>query len=50
MPRTADHTRERYAGRGVDPAPTTVERAGAYLRSETDKYVKVVKAIGLRIE
>jgi tripartite-type tricarboxylate transporter receptor subunit TctC len=46
----AADVRERYAGMGVDPAPSTPERAGAYLRSETEKYAKVVKAIGLRIE
>jgi len=46
----ASDVRERYAGMGVDPAPTTPERAAAYLKSETDKYAKVVKAIGLRIE
>ena len=42
--------RQRYAGMGVEPAPSTPERASAYLKSETDKYAKVVKAIGLRIE
>jgi len=46
----AADVRERYAGMGVEPAPSTPERAAAYLRSETDKYAKVVKAIGLRIE
>ena len=46
----ASDVRERYAGMGVDPAPTSPERALAYLKSETDKYAKVVKAIGLRIE
>lgn len=46
----AADVRERYAGMGVEPAPSTPERAGAYLKSETDKYAKVVKAIGLRIE
>lgn len=46
----AADVRERYAGMGVEPAPSTPERAGAYLRSETEKYAKVVKAIGLRIE
>ena len=46
----AADVRERYAGMGVEPAPSTPEQAGAYLRSETDKYAKVVKAIGLRIE
>ena len=46
----AADVRERYAGMGVEPAPSTPERAGAYLKSETDKYAKVVKAIGLKIE
>ena len=46
----AADVRERYAGMGVEPAPSTPEQAAAYLRSETDKYAKVVKAIGLRIE
>ena len=47
---SASDVRERYAGMGVDPTGSTPERAAAYLRSETDKYAKVVKAIGLRIE
>jgi tripartite-type tricarboxylate transporter receptor subunit TctC len=42
--------RERYAAMGVEPAPSTPERAAAYLKSETEKYAKVVKAIGLKIE
>jgi tripartite-type tricarboxylate transporter receptor subunit TctC len=42
--------RERYAGMGVEPVSTTPEQAAAYLKSETAKYAKVVKAIGLRIE
>jgi tripartite-type tricarboxylate transporter receptor subunit TctC len=46
----APDVRERYTNMGVDAVPTTPERAAAYLRSETDKYAKVVKAIGLRIE
>jgi tripartite-type tricarboxylate transporter receptor subunit TctC len=46
----AADVRERYAGMGVEPAPSTPERAAAYLRSETEKYAKVVKAIGLRID
>ncbi len=46
----AADVRERYAGMGVEPAGSTPERANAYLRSETEKYAKVVKAIGLRIE
>ncbi len=46
----AADVRERYAGMGVEPAPSTPEQAAAYLRSETEKYAKVVKAVGLRIE
>ena len=46
----AADVRERYATMGVDVAGSTPEQAGAYLRSETEKYAKVVKAIGLRIE
>ena len=46
----AADVRERYAGMGVEPVGTTQEQAGAYLRSETEKYARVVKAIGLRIE
>jgi tripartite-type tricarboxylate transporter receptor subunit TctC len=46
----APDVRERYANMGVDPAPTTPDQAAAYLKSETAKYAKVVKAIGLRIE
>jgi len=46
----AADVRERYAGMGVEPVGTTQEQASAYLKSETAKYAKVVKAIGLRIE
>ena len=42
--------RERYAGMGVEPVSITPEQAAAYLKDETAKYAKVVKAIGLRIE
>jgi tripartite-type tricarboxylate transporter receptor subunit TctC len=46
----ASDVRERYAGMGVDPTGSTPAEARAYLASETAKYAKVVKAIGLRIE
>ena len=46
----AADVQERYAAMGVDAAGSTPEQAGAYLKSETEKYAKVVKAIGLRIE
>jgi tripartite-type tricarboxylate transporter receptor subunit TctC len=42
--------RERYSGMGVDPVSSSPDNAAAYLKSETAKYAKVVKAIGLRIE
>jgi hypothetical protein len=32
----ASHIRERYAGMGVEPAPSKPERAAAYRKSETD--------------
>jgi len=47
---SASDVRERYAGMGVEPTGSTPEQAAAYLKSETDKYAKVVKAIGLKIE
>jgi tripartite-type tricarboxylate transporter receptor subunit TctC len=42
--------KERFAGMGVEPVGSTPEQTAAYLKSETAKYAKVVKAIGLRIE
>jgi tripartite-type tricarboxylate transporter receptor subunit TctC len=47
---SAPDVRERYAGMGVEPTGSTPEQAAAYLKSEIDKYARVVKAIGLRIE
>ena len=42
--------KERFAGMGVEPVSSTPDNTVAYLKSETEKYAKVVKAIGLRIE
>ena len=42
--------KERFAGMGVEPVSSAPDAAAAYLKSETAKYAKVVKAIGLRIE
>jgi tripartite-type tricarboxylate transporter receptor subunit TctC len=42
--------KDRFAGMGVEAVSSTPEQALAYLKSETAKYAKVVKAIGLRIE
>jgi tripartite-type tricarboxylate transporter receptor subunit TctC len=42
--------RERFAALGAEPASRTSEQMAAYLRSEIDKYGKIVRAIGLKIE
>jgi tripartite-type tricarboxylate transporter receptor subunit TctC len=46
----AGDVRDRLAGMGVDAVGTTPEQASAYLKSEIEKYAKVVKAIGLKLE
>jgi tripartite-type tricarboxylate transporter receptor subunit TctC len=43
-------TQKRYVSQGMDPIPTTPEQFTAKLRSETDKWVRVVKATGARAE
>jgi len=35
---------------GLDPAPSTPEAFGAYIKSETGKWAKVVKASGAKPE
>ena len=42
--------RERFAALGVEPASRNAEQMAAYLKSEIDKYGKIVRAIGLKIE
>jgi tripartite-type tricarboxylate transporter receptor subunit TctC len=42
--------RERFAALGVEPASKTSEQMAAYLKSEIDKYGRIVRAIGLRID
>ncbi len=42
--------RERLAALGVEPASRNAEQMAAYLKSEIDKYGKIVRAIGLKIE
>jgi tripartite-type tricarboxylate transporter receptor subunit TctC len=43
----APAVRERLITEGVEFAGSSPERFGALLRSETDKWVKVLKGIGL---
>ncbi len=42
--------RERFAALGVEPASRNADQMTAYLKSEIDKYGKIVRAIGLKIE
>jgi tripartite-type tricarboxylate transporter receptor subunit TctC len=46
----APDLRERFAALGVEPASKTSEQMAAYLKNEIDKYGKIVRAIGLKIE
>ena len=46
----APELRERFATLGVEPLSRTSEQMAAYLKSEVDKYGKIVRAIGLKIE
>jgi tripartite-type tricarboxylate transporter receptor subunit TctC len=47
---SAADMRERFAGVGVEPQSKTSEQMAAYLKSEIDKYGKIVRAIGLKID
>ena len=40
--------RERFISDGTDPAPTTPEEFAAYIKSETEKWTKVIKAAGIK--
>jgi tripartite-type tricarboxylate transporter receptor subunit TctC len=42
--------RERFAAIGVEPHSRSAEEMARYLKSEVEKYGKIVKAIGLKIE
>ena len=39
---------ERLGQQGVDPVGNSSEQATAYLKAETEKWAKVIKAAGLR--
>lgn len=47
---SAAELRERFAALGVEPASKNAAQMSAYLKSEIDKYAKIVRAIGLKIE
>lgn len=42
--------KERLAGAGVEPLTNTPEQFAEFLRSETARYAKVIKAAGIRID
>jgi len=46
----APETQKRYVSQGMEPLPTTPEEFAAKLKSETDKWVRVVKATGAKAE
>ena len=46
----APDVRERFSAIGVEPAPKSSEEMARYLKSEIDKYGKIVRAIGLKID
>ncbi len=47
---SAPELRERFATLGVEPASKNSEQMAVYLKAEVDKYAKIVRAIGLKIE
>ena len=40
----------RFSGLGLDPHPGTPDEMGAYLKSEIDKWGKVIRAAGVKAE
>jgi tripartite-type tricarboxylate transporter receptor subunit TctC len=46
----APDLRERFAALGVEPQSRNAEQMTAYLKAEIDKYGKIVRAIGLKID
>ena len=42
--------RQRYEAQGLDPIPSTSAHYAAYLRSETEKWTKVVRAANIALQ
>jgi tripartite-type tricarboxylate transporter receptor subunit TctC len=42
--------RERFVGLGADPTPSTPEKFGAVMKSDADKWGRVIKQAGVRAE
>ena len=47
--RNAD-TRDKFRSNGMSPAPGTPEEFGAFLRSESARYAKVVREAGVKVD
>src|SRR3970040_1202579 len=43
-------TRERLSAVGIEPTSSTPEELAAFIRSETTKWSRIIKDIGLKIE
>jgi tripartite-type tricarboxylate transporter receptor subunit TctC len=46
----APDVRERFAALGVEPHSRSSEEMSRYLKSEIEKYGRIVRAIGLKID
>jgi len=42
--------RQRYEAQGLDPIPSTPAHYAAYLRSEIEKWTKVVRAANIQLQ
>jgi tripartite-type tricarboxylate transporter receptor subunit TctC len=42
--------KQRFAAAGIDPAPNTPEQMSAVIRRDQDKWAKVIKAAGIKLE
>jgi tripartite-type tricarboxylate transporter receptor subunit TctC len=42
--------REKFLSQGAEPTPSTPQQFQAFMKSETDKWAKVVKAAGIKAE
>jgi tripartite-type tricarboxylate transporter receptor subunit TctC len=46
----ASDTREQFLGMGMDALPSTPEHFTAYIREETDKWARVIRASGAKLD
>jgi tripartite-type tricarboxylate transporter receptor subunit TctC len=46
----APDVRDRFTGAGIEPASSTPEQFGTYIRNETARYAKVIREAGITVE